>query len=112
LVTASLFDDTLRIAVAIVLDTAALVIWDIGTRSPARLLAEVRAGVRKRSALLRGALRLVTGVLALLVAAAVSAPVATRAFDFTVIECWALVTGLVLEQLVGPALRSLRRYDS
>ncbi len=109
MVTDSLIFNALRIAVAIVLDATALVIWDVGTRSPVRLVSEVRAGLRQPVTVLRGFVRLITGVLALVVAAVVSASVATRAFDFTVIECWALVTGLVLEQLVGPALRALRR---
>ena len=106
--TPSLAAIAVRIAVAILLDTAALIIWDIGTRSPARLIAEVRAGLGKRSSILYGSLRFVVGVIALLAAAAVSAPVTTRAVDFTVIECWALVTALVLEQLVGPDLRARR----
>jgi hypothetical protein len=101
--------DALRIALAILLDTAALVIWDIGTRSPMRLFADVRAGLRERSAIIRGALRAFAGVVALLAAVAVSAPVATRGVDFTIVECWALVTALVVEQLVGPNLRTRRR---
>jgi hypothetical protein len=108
LLTAWLAAAALRIAVAILLDTAAVVIWDIGTRSPVRLIAEVRAGLGRRSSVARGGVRLVAGALALLAAAAISAPVATRAVDFTVIECWALVTALVIEQLVGPDLRARR----
>jgi hypothetical protein len=109
LVTAPLFIAALRIGLAIILDTAALLVWDIGTRSPARLFADVRAGLRQPSAILRGLVRLATGLIALLAAATVSAPVAARAFDFTVIECWALVTALVLEQLIGPDVRARRR---
>ncbi len=101
--------DALRIALAIVLDTAALVICDIGTRSPLRLFADVRAGLRERRAIVRGMLRVAAGILALTAAVAVSAPVATRTVDFTIIECWALVTALVVEQLVGPDLRTRRR---
>jgi len=88
------------------LDTAALVVWDIGTRSPLRLLVDVRAGLHERAAIVRGLVRLALGALALLAAVGVSAPVATRAGDFTVIECWALVIALVIEQLIGPDLRA------
>jgi hypothetical protein len=101
--------DALRIALAILLDTAALIIWDIGSRSPLRLFADVRAGLRERRAIVRGMLRVVAGVLALMAAVAVSAPVATRAVDFTIIETWALVTALIVEQIVGPDLRIRRR---
>ena len=69
------------------LDTAALVVWDIGTRSPLRLLVDVRAGLRERAAIVRGLVRLALGALALLAAIGVSAPVATRAGNFTVVEC-------------------------
>jgi hypothetical protein len=41
-------------------------------------------------------------------AVAVSAPVATRSADFTIVKCWALVTALVIEQIVGPDLRNRR----
>jgi hypothetical protein len=109
LVTASLAFDAVRIALAILLDTTALVIWDIGTRSPLRLVADIRAGLHDRSAVMRGIVRLIIGMLALLAAANISAPVANRAIDFTIIECWALVTALVVEQLVGPDLRAGRR---
>jgi hypothetical protein len=108
-VTASLALAAVRIALAIMLDTAALVIWDIGTRSPVRLFADIRAGLHDRRAVTRGSIRLAVGIVALLAAATVSAPVASRAADFTFIECWALVTALVLEQLLGPDLRARRR---
>jgi hypothetical protein len=91
------------------LDTAVLIVWDIGTRSPVRLIVDVRAGFRERSTVIRGLTRLAVGVIGLLAAATVSASVATRAADFTIIECWALVTALVIEQLVGPDLRARRR---
>ncbi len=109
MITASLILAAVRIALAILLDTAALVIWDIGTRGPVRLFADVRAGLRDGGSLLRGTIRFIGGVIALLAAALVSAPVASRAYDFTVIECWALVTALLIEQLLGPALRTRRR---
>ena len=98
-----------RIALAIVLDTAALVIWDIGTRSPARLVADIRAGLQRRSAIVGGLVRFAAGTLALIVAAAVCAPVTSRPIESTVIECLGLVTALVLEQLIGPDLRARRR---
>ncbi len=105
----SLVVDATRIALAILLDTGALIIWDIGTRSPRRLIADVRVGVREPSALMRGVLRFLAGAVALYAAASISAPVVTSAFDFTVIECGALITALAVEQLVGPALRTTRR---
>jgi hypothetical protein len=84
------------------------VVWDIGTRSPLRLAADVRAGLRKKSAIAAGAARFAIGALALLASAAISAPLASRV-DFTIVEVWALVTALLLEQLIGPDLRARRR---
>jgi NCAIR mutase (PurE)-related protein len=107
--TSSLTIPAVRIALAILLDAAALIIWDIGTRSPARLLADVRAGLREARARTLGVARFLTGALALVLAAFVSAPVASRSVDFTIVECWALVTALILEQLIGPDLRARRR---
>jgi hypothetical protein len=54
-------------------------------------------------------LRVAAGALAVTAAVAVSAPVATRSVDITIVECWALVIALIIEQLVGPDLRSRRR---
>jgi hypothetical protein len=109
LLTLSFALDALRIALAILLDTAALVVWNIGTRSPVRLFADVRAGLKQRSAVLLGLARFAIGVLAIAAAVAVSAAVASRAADFTVLECSALIVALVVEQLVGPDLRARRR---
>jgi len=100
--------DALRIGFAILLDAAALVIWDIGTRSPVPLLADVRAGRCERRSIVRGTLRVVSGALLFTAGVAVSAPVATHRIDLSVIECWALATGLVIEQLVGPDFRRSR----
>jgi hypothetical protein len=101
--------NAVRIALAIVFDTAALIIWDIGTRSPGRLLADVRAGLGERRSIVRGVLRAVAGALAMAAAVAVSAPAASRSSDLSVIECWAIVMALAIEQLVGPVLRFRRR---
>jgi len=50
-----------------------------------------------------------SGRAAILGAATLSASVAKRAADFTIIENLAIVTARVIEQLVGPDLRARRR---
>ncbi len=100
--------DAARIALATLLDAAALVIWDIGTRSPSRLVADLRAGLRDRAAVGRGLVRLMTGLLAIGLAIAVSRPVAFRPADFSIVESVALGAALIIESLVGPALRARR----
>jgi hypothetical protein len=108
-VTAPFVFAAVRIALAIMLDTAALIIWNIGTRSPARLLSDIRSGLQRKSAIVGGLMRFAAGTLALILAAAVCAPVTSRPIKSTVIECLGLVTALVLEQLIGPDLRARRR---
>lgn len=104
--TPSLPSAATRIALAIVLDAAALIVWDVGTRPPRRLVADVRSGLRDAAAAVRGLGRFAVGGAALLGAAVVSAPVAARTIDFTVVECWALIAALIVEQLVGPDIRA------
>jgi hypothetical protein len=109
LLTGTLAFAAARIALTIVLDTVALTVWNIGTRSPVQLVADVRAGLRERSSVVRGTARFALGAIAMVAAAAVSAQVTARRLDFTIIESWALVVALVIEQLVGPDLRAQRR---
>ncbi len=104
--TVSIAIAALQIAGSIVLDTLALVVWDIGTRSPLRLVGDVRRALARRTGFRRAAIRLMIGAFALGAGTMVSAPLATRPIDFTIIECWAIVTALVVEQLVGPDLRA------
>jgi p-aminobenzoyl-glutamate transporter AbgT len=108
-ITASLALAAGRIALAIVLDTVALVVWNVGTRPPVQLFADIRAAFGNRSSLVRGSTRFALGAVALLAAVTVSAPVAARRIDFSIVECWALVVALVVEQIVGPDLRAQRR---
>ncbi len=115
--TASIGIAALRIAGSIVLDTTALVVWDIGTRSPLRLVADVRRSIEQRSGLRGGCARLTIGAFALVAGSLMSAPLATHATDWSIIECWSVVTALILEQLIGPdlrlyALRYAMRRDS
>ena len=42
---------TLRVGGAIVLDTLAFVVWNVGTRSPLELFVAVRDAVRRRRSL-------------------------------------------------------------
>ena len=107
--TASLVLAATRVGLSIVLDSFAFIVWNIGTRSPPALLRDIRAGMLHAPVFAAGLLRFAAGALALVAAAAVSAPLAASSFDATVLVCWALVVALVIEQLIGPDLRALRR---
>ncbi len=106
MIATTLFSDAIRIAAAILLDTLALVIWDLGTRPPGVLFADVARGIRDAGSIARAVVRVVAGLCAMVVGVLISAPVAVRALDFTIIECGALVCALVVEALVGPDLRA------
>jgi hypothetical protein len=108
-VSASLAEAAVRIALAILLDAAALIIWDIGTRSPARLLADIRAGIHAPASIARGLLRLLTGCAAIAAAATLGVSVVSRSADFTIVESLTLVTALAVEALIGPDLRGQKR---
>jgi hypothetical protein len=96
-----LIEDVLRLAAAIVLDAAAFVLWNLTVRSPARLVSDLATGLRSPAVLLRGAARTLTGLLLLGAAAAVLNRVALETHTFLVLETWTLVTGLLVEALVG-----------
>lgn len=97
-----------RLAIAIVLDACAFVIWDVGTRAPLRLLSDIRTGLRRPLSIRRGAVRFAVGLAAVFAAAAIAMPVAARVGDVTVVEFLTLIAALAVEQLVGP---DLRRYQ-
>jgi hypothetical protein len=87
--------------VAIVLDAAAFVLWNLTVRSPARLLSDLATGLRSPAVLLRGLARFVTGLLLLAAAAVVLYRVALETHTFVVLETWTLVTALLVEALVA-----------
>ena len=94
------------VALAILLNATALIIWDVGTRSPVRLVADIRAGARVSAVALRGTIRFAAGLAALAGGVVIVGALVARQLDFTVLESWALVTALLIEQLVGPDLRA------
>ena len=91
------------------LDIAALVIWNVGTRSPVRMFADLRTALRQRSNVSRGWIRFFSGALAVALAVSVSAPIAIDVRSVGIIDSWELVTALIVEQLIGPDLRAEQR---
>jgi len=95
----------LRFALAIVFDALAFTIWDVGTRSPLRLIHDVRRGVRLPRVLVQGLLRFAVGLALLVLAAVVARPAMPTMRAFSFIETGMIVAALLVEQLVGPDLR-------
>lgn len=97
-----------RIACAILLDALAFVVWDVGTRPPLTLAADVRRAFAARHGLVAGTLRFACGLALLMLAALVVGPSMPDRRTFTLTETAMLVAALLVEQLIGPDLRRKR----
>ena len=95
----------LRFAVAIVFDALAFTIWDIGTRPPAQLAADVGRGVRTPKLFAQGLLRFALGVALLFLAAEIARAAMPTLRAFMLIETGMLIAALLVENLIGPDLR-------
>lgn len=94
------------IALAIVLDTAALVTWNIGTRPPVRLLADLRTGFSNQTVLARGIYRFLAGSLLLFLGIIIAIPIVRFRNDFSILEIWIMIAALIIEQICGEDIRS------
>jgi hypothetical protein len=92
-----------------VLDTIAFAVWNVGTRPPAQLIADIRTGIRQAPIRNRGLVRFAIGAVALLAGALIAAPAVARTGDLPVVEFLTVITALITEQLVGPDLRARYR---
>ncbi len=91
----------MRLAAAIVFDAGAFALWNLASRSPARLVRDLAAGISKPAVAVRGVARFCGGLLLLVAAATLVLPLAIQTRAFTVLEIWTVLTGLVVEQLIG-----------
>jgi hypothetical protein len=93
---------------AIVLDTLAFTVWNIGTRSPVAVVAAVRTALRLRRSLVAGIVSALVGLIFVTAAAVLLLPaIALPQTDFIPAELFTLLVGLGLEHLVGNDLRAL-----
>jgi len=98
-----------RLVGAIVCAAIALIVWDIGTRSPAALLFDVRKAVHNPLALLRGSVRFLVGLVFIGVSVALvffSLP-ASEFSRYTFYQIGAFLTALAVELLIGDDVRPL-----
>ena len=95
-----------RFAIAIALDALAFVIWDVGTRPPLTLARDIARGVRSPRAFGLGVVRLLIGAALLIIAALIARPALPTMRTFTFVETGMLIAALLVEQFVGPDLRS------
>lgn len=81
-------------------------VWDVGTRGPLRVLRDIGAGFTSLRTLTTGFVRLLVGVVAIAIAGVVLLPVFLRSSQPTIVESLTLVTGLIVESLIGTDLRA------
>ena len=98
----------LRVAGAIVLDTLAFSIWNIGSRSPAAVLRDVREHARERRSLVAGLLRALVGAIFIAAGTVLLLPaIADPQIDFAPTELFVFLVSLALEHVVGADVRAL-----
>lgn len=95
-----------RFALATVLDALAFIVWNVGTRAPLQLLRDISASFSHLSSFAAGVVRFAVGVLLLVVAGWILAPAMLTFRTFSLLEMWTLVAALIVEQLLGPDVRS------
>ncbi len=98
----------LRIAGAIVLETLALVVWNVGTRSPVDFVRDVARSLRRVRAIFVGFVCLLVGFIFIAAATVLLLPAMPDPLkDLVPVQIFTLLVALFLEHLVGPDLRRL-----
>jgi hypothetical protein len=80
-------------------------LWNLASRSPVRLARDVAAGVTQPAVAARAVARFLGGVFLLTAGAVVLLPLAIQTRTFAVLETWTVLTGLLVEQLIGADFR-------
>ncbi|HEY5341171.1 MAG TPA: hypothetical protein VIK27_09115 [Candidatus Aquilonibacter sp.] len=79
--------------------------WNLASRSPARLARDLAAGLTRPAVAMRAGARFAGGLLLLAAGASLLFPLAIQTRTFMVLETWTLLTGLLVEQLIGAGIR-------
>ena len=87
----------------------ALIIWDIGTRSPSRLLIDITKAVQDPGALFHGIARFLIGLVFVVASVALMffAVPENELSRYTLYEIGAFITALAVELLIGEDIRPL-----
>jgi len=96
-----------RLIGAIACASIALIVWDIGTRSPSRLLIDIVKAARNGRDLLKGIVRFLAGLVfvALSVALMFFAVPENEFSRYALYEIGAFLTALAVELLIGDDVR-------
>jgi hypothetical protein len=97
----------LRVAGAIVLETLALCVWNVGTRSLQATLADMARALRSPRALASGIFSALVGLVFVAAAVVLLIPAVSELDgDFVPLMIYTFVAALVIEFLVGNDLRA------
>jgi hypothetical protein len=107
--TRPLIEPTLRVAAAILVDILAFVIWNLAPRSPAQVARDIGRGLRHPGTLVRGLLSFGVGLLLLSGSVSILLPLLLPEHALVVLVTWTMLTGLLVEQIVGADLYGRRR---
>jgi hypothetical protein len=97
----------LRLGGAILLNTLALVVWNVGTRAPTALLRDLAGGLRSPRTLFAGMIGMLVGLIFVAAGTVLVFPIIPNAMDFAPIEIFTLLVALLVEHLIGNDLRAL-----
>ena len=97
----------LRLAGAIVLETLALCVWNVGTRTPAAMLSDMVRAFQSPRAFVAGAFSALVGLVFVAAATILLLPVVDKqASDFVPLAIYTFIAALAIEFLVGNDLRA------
>jgi hypothetical protein len=84
-------------------------LWNLASRSPARLARDLITGIARPAVAISAIARGAGGLFLLAAGAILLLPLALASRTYVILETWTLLTGLLVEQLIGPDLRAPRR---
>jgi hypothetical protein len=96
------------VALAILADACAFLVWNLASRSPAALARDLTSGLTRPAVAANGAARFAGGLFLLAAGAVLLFPLTLETRTFAVLETWTVLTGLLVEQLIGSDRRTRR----
>ncbi len=113
MLTPGFIDAFLRIAGAIVLETLAFVVWNLGSRSPLDVARDAYRALRTRRGLFSGIVALAIGLLFVAAATILLQPALNDPDrDFMPVELATFLIALGLDRLIGSDVRGLATREN
>ncbi len=92
----------------IILETLALVVWNIGTRTPVMFLRDLSSALRRRRGIFAGIMSFIVGAIFAVAGVVLMLPaIPNPSLELIPVEFGSIVAALAIELLIGPDLRRL-----